>query len=77
MMIIRSTQSHILIEAVCLYYAVYLSESNLCEVHRRTMMNIFNFASKQFFEILKTRVAEFINHQRNLVNFVTSDICEK
>ena len=77
MMIIRSTQSHILIEAVCLYYAVYLSESNLCEMHKKTMMNIFNFASKQFLEILKTRAAEFINHQKDFANFVTNDICEK
>ena len=70
-------QSHILIKAVCLYYAVYLNDSNLCEVHRKTMMNIFNFVSKQSFEILKTRAAKLINHQRNLVNFVTSNIYEK
>ena len=41
------------------------------------MMNIFNFASKQSFEILKIRTAELINHQKDFANFVTNDTCEE
>lgn len=72
----KSTQNHILIKVVCFCYAMYLSDSDLCKMHKRTMMNLFNFASKQSFEIRKIRTIELIKHQRNLNNFVTNDVCK-